>query len=422
MSNGLTMPRGVTMLLGAQFFSALADNALLVIAIASLDAMAAPAWMTPFLKFFFIASFVVLAFATGHIADRLPKSRVMMLTNGVKALGCALLLTGLHPVAAYALIGVGAATYSPAKYGLLLELLPASRLVAANAWFEGLSIAAVILGTGLGGVLISAEFQGLLAQAGGVFTSIAPLHLSTLAVLVVYGLSALTNVFVPESGVQPHAAAQTPKQLASGFGRSFLLLLRDPQARVALMVTGLLWGFGAVLQFVIIDWGRQGLGLSLDRASMLPAMVALGAAGGAFFAARTITLDRALTILPAGLLFGPLVMMLLPLKSIPLVCVLMACTGAVAGFFVVPMNAMLQHRGYKLMNAGQSIAVQNFCENASIMLMLALYAGVRGTPLPLEWVITGLCATVTLALLGIVQHHRSLTARADAQAISEAAR
>jgi MFS family permease len=324
MSNGLTMPRGVAMLLGAQFFSALADNALLVITIAQLDAMAAPAWMTPFLKFFFIASFVVLAFLTGHVADRLPKSRVMMITNGVKALGCALLLTGLHPVAAYGLIGIGAAMYSPAKYGLLLELLPASRLVAANAWFEGLSIAAVILGTGLGGILISSEFLGLLSQAGDTIAGIAPLSLSTLAVLAVYGMSALTNVFVPESGVQPHAAAQKPAELARGFGTSFLLLLRDPQARVALLVTGLLWGFGAVLQFVIIDWGRIGLGLSLDRASMLPAMVALGAAGGAFFAARTITLDRALSILPAGLLFGPLVMMLLPLTSIPLVCVLMA--------------------------------------------------------------------------------------------------
>ena len=422
MSNGLTMPRGVAMLLGAQFFSALADNALLVIAIAQLDAIHAPAWMTPFLKFFFIASFVVLALFTGYVADRLPKSRVMMITNGLKALGCALLLTGLHPVAAYGLIGIGAAMYSPAKYGLLLELLPASRLVAANAWFEGLSIAAVILGTGLGGVLISAEFQGLLAQLGSVVAAVPALQLSTAAVLAVYGMSAITNLFVPESGVQPRIGAQKPAELARSFGVAFMLLLRDPQARVALMVTGLLWGFGAVLQFVIIDWGRLGLGLSLDRASMLPAMVALGAEGGAFYAARTITLDRALGILPAGLLFGPLVMMLLPLTSIPLVCLLMAGTGAVAGFFVVPMNAMLQHRGYKLMNAGQSIAVQNFCENASIMLMLALYAGVRGTPLPLEWVITGLCATVTLALLAIIQHHRSLSARADSDAIGGATR
>jgi MFS family permease len=421
MSNGLTMPRGVAMLLGAQFFSALADNALLVIAIAQLDALHAPAWMTPFLKFFFIASFVVLGLVTGYVADRLPKARVMMITNGLKALGCTLLLTGLHPVAAYGLIGIGAAMYSPAKYGLLLELLPASRLVAANAWFEGLSIAAVILGTGLGGVLISNEFQSLITHVN-VFTGFEALQLSTAAVLAVYGMSALTNVFIPESGVQPRIEAQRPAELARSFGTAFMLLLRDPQARVALCVTGLLWGFGAVLQFVIIDWGRIGLDLNLDRASMLPAMVALGAAGGAFFAARTITLDRALSILPAGLLFGPLVMMLLPISSIPLVCVLMAGTGAVAGFFVVPMNAMLQHRGYKLMNAGQSIAVQNFCENASIMLMLALYAGVRGTPLPLEWVITGLCAAVTLALLAIIQHHRSLTARADASTIGEATR
>ncbi len=415
------MPRGVSMLLGAQFFSALADNALLVIAIARLDAMASPAWMTPFLKFFFIASFVVLAFATGQMADRWPKSRVMMITNGLKTAGCASLLLGLHPVAAYGLIGVGAATYSPAKYGLLLELLPSSRLVAANAWFEGLSIAAVILGTGLGGLLVSGEFITFVGQMD-LTDTVPALTVSTVVVLALYLMSALVNVFVPESGVAPRSDARGPRTLAREFRHAFVTMLRDPQARVALMVTALLWGFGAVLQFIIIDWARSGLGLSLDRASMLPAMVALGAAVGAFISARHITLQRALSILPAGLMFGPLVLMLLPLDSIPLVCLLMVVTGGLAGFFVVPMNAMLQHRGYRLMSAGQSIAVQNFIENASIMMMLALYAGLRGTPLPLEWVITGLCVAVTFALFGIVRHHRGLDARIQAEAAGEGAR
>jgi MFS family permease len=403
--------------MSAQFVSALADNAVLVIAIALLDAMTAPAWMTPFLKFFFIASFVAFAFVVGAFSDAFPKPRVMLLANAIKAAGCALMVFGVHPLLAYALIGFGAAAYSPAKYGLLTELLPAERLVGANAWLEGLTIASVILGTFAGGLLVSPEFASLIGATAA--RSRQALVAALLAVLALYLVAAVVNLWIPDPG-RRYGVSPRPLALASAFRRALRTLLDDPAGRASLLVTTLLWGVGATLQFVVIDWSREQLSLPLDRAAMLPGLVAIGVAIGAACAARWVTLERSLTILPLGLLLGPLMIAVLPFQSLPLVSLLLFMNGIAAGFFIVPMNALLQHRGYVLVHAGQAIAVQNFCENLSVMSMLGAYAALRGLDMPLLLIIVTLGIFTSGAMATIQSHLRRVEARGTPRQASEA--
>lgn len=410
------MPRGLIALLLAQFLSALADNAVLIVAIALLAARGEPGWMAPLLKFGFIASYVVFALVVGLLADAWSKPRVMMVTNALKALGAAALLAGAHPLAAYALIGFGAAAYSPAKYGLMVELLPPGRLVTANAWLEALTIGAVILGTLAGGALISPEFARWVANWFGARAIGANAHgalvAALVAVLLLYAAAAAVNVLVPDSGRRYRPPQLAPRAVLGGFAQALQTLARDPAGRISLAVTSLLWGVGTALQFVVLDWGCEALRLTLDRASMLQGVVAVGVAVGAVVAARSVPLGRTLAILPFGVLFGPMLFTLLPITTLGAALPTMAALGAAAGFFIVPMNALLQHRGMVLLNAGQSIAVQNFCENVSVLLMLAAYAGLRRAEWPLVWIIAALAVLVSAAMLAIVKVHRGAVARA----------
>jgi MFS family permease len=403
------MPRGFVTLMSAQFLSALADNAILIVAIALLEARAAPLWMTPILKVVFIVSFVVFAFIVGAFADSMPKARVMLITNSIKAAGCVLPLAGAHPLLAYGVIGFGAAAYSPAKYGLLTELLPPARLVTANAWLEGLTIASVILGTVVGGLLVSAEFAALVGEPQA--RTADALAAAVLAALGLYLAAAVVNGFIPDPGRRYVVPRARPRELAQAFRHALASLLADPAGRVSLLVTTLLWGVGATLQFVVIDWGRERLDLPLDRAAMLPGVVAVGVALGAVLAARWVRLERTFSILPLGLLLGLLVIAILPFKSLELVAVLLFVNGIAAGYFVVPMNAMLQHRGYVLVNAGQAIAVQNFCENLSVMMMVGAYAALRGLDAPLLMIVVVLGAFMSLAMSAIQAHHDHDTPR-----------
>jgi MFS family permease len=395
------MTRGFGPLVGAQFLSALADNALLVIAIALLDRLGASAWMTPMLKFVFIGSFVVFAVGVGAFADALPKAHVMLITNAVKGGGCLLMLAGAHPLVAYALIGLGAAAYSPAKYGLLTELMPPERLVAANAWLEGLTIGSVIFGTVLGGLLVGPEFAQAVGDRAG---RDAGLHAATATAFGLYFAASLVNLAIPDTGRRSTRRPTGPADLVRSFAIAFARLSADGAARVALLATSVLWGAGAALQFIVIDWGRHALQLPLDRAAMLPGLVAVGVAVGAGLAARQVRLARAFSILPLGLLFGPLLIALLPMTSVPAACALLLLLGTVAGAFLVPMNAMFQHRGSVLTNAGQAIAVQNFCENLGVMTMVATYAALLGSRVPLNAVVIGLGLAVSLALLALLRH------------------
>ncbi len=371
------MNPGFYIIMAAQFFSSLADNALLVAAIALLMQADAPSWLTPYLKFFFVISYVLLAPYVGAFADRLPKGHVMFLANTVKIVGCVMMLWGIDPLAAYAVVGLGAAAYSPAKYGILTEYLPHSKLVAANGWIEGLTVASIILGTVLGGVLIHARVSGVLLHLDFPLLDTpidTPAEAAIAVITVVYAIAALFNLKVPRTSAVLKPLPAHPVDTLRDFWRCVVHLWRDRLGQVSLAVTTLFWGAGATLQFIVIEWARAALGFDLSKAAMLQGVSAFGIAIGAVLASSWVTLDRSVRVIPLGIAMGLIVIAMNFVGQAWLAAVLLVLIGALAGFFVVPMNALLQHRGHHLVGAGRSIAVQNFNENSSILLMIALYS------------------------------------------------
>jgi MFS transporter, LPLT family, lysophospholipid transporter len=382
------MKKGFYTIMAAQFFSSLADNALLIAAIAMLVQLDAPPWLTPLLKFFFTISYVVLAFLVGAFADAMPKGRVMFITNTIKVLGCALILFNeflrigdMHAywlvLLAYMVVGLGAAAYSPAKYGILTELLPPEKLVVANAWIEGLTVLSIVLGTVVGGLLIGPKVSAVLLKFDMplIDTSVNTPPEAAIAVIAgVYVVAALFNLAIPDTGARYPHQERNPMRLLTDFSRCFVLLWKDKLGQISLAVTTLFWGAGACLQFIVIKWAERTLKLPLEQGSMLSGISAIGIALGAVMAARYITLKRATHVLPIGILMGIAVISMISLRWMPAIYVILILIGAIAGFFVVPMNALLQHRGHVLMSAGHSIAVQNFNENVSILVMLAIYS------------------------------------------------
>jgi LPLT family lysophospholipid transporter-like MFS transporter len=371
------MKAGFYTIMAAQFFSSLADNALLVAAIQLLRDFDSPAWMTPALKQCFVISYVLLAPLVGAFADAMPKGRVMLITNGVKIVGCALMLFTLHPLTAYAIVGLGAAAYSPAKYGILTELLPARQLVIANGWIEGTTVASIILGVLLGGLLISGSVSGTLLAIDipridtGVNT---PPQAAICVIIAAYAIAAVFNWYIPDTGVVHRIPSKNPVFLIREFGHCCALLWRDKLGQISLATTTLFWGAGATLQFIVIDWAASHLCYNLSRASYLQGVVAIGIALGAVAAAKLVALRNAVKVLPLGVLMGLGVMAMIYVMKLETAVILMTAIGAFAGFFVVPMNALLQHRGHVLMGAGHSIAVQNFNENVGVLVMLTFYA------------------------------------------------
>jgi len=371
------MKRGFYTIMAAQFFSSLADNALLIAAIALLIEMAAPEWMRPMLKLFFTISYVLLAPFVGAFADSMRKGRVMLVTNGIKVVGCALMFWHVHPLAAYAIVGLGAAAYSPAKYGILTELLPPEKLVAANGWIEGTTVGSIILGTMLGGALISPTISTYMLALDfpgyetGVDTSAES---AILVVAGLYGLAALFNAFIPDTGARYTRQHINPIKLIQGFWRCNLALWGDRLGQISLAVTTLFWGAGATLQFIVLKWAEVQLGMSLDKAAILQGVVAVGIAVGAVAAARFISLKGSCRVLILGVLMGLFVPIMTLVHTLDAALPLLVLIGGLAGFFVVPMNALLQHRGHVLLSAGHSIAVQNFNENLNVLIMLGLYA------------------------------------------------
>jgi MFS transporter, LPLT family, lysophospholipid transporter len=363
--------------MAAQFFSSLADNALLVAAIALLMQADAPSWLTPYLKFFFVISYVVLAPYVGAFADRLPKGQVMFLANTIKIAGCVAMLLGTDPLISYAIVGLGAAAYSPAKYGILTEYLPHNKLVVANGWIEGLTVASIILGTVLGGVLIHARVSGVLLHWDMplIETSIdTPAEAAIALVAIVYALAALFNLKVPNTGAALKALPSHPIDTLRDFSRCVVHLWRDRLGQISLAVTTLFWGAGATLQFIVIEWARAALGFDLSKAAMLQGVTAIGIALGAVLASLWVALDRSVRVIPLGIAMGLIVIVMNFVGQVWLAVILLVIIGALAGFFVVPMNALLQHRGHHLVGAGRSIAVQNFNENTSILVMIAVYS------------------------------------------------
>lgn len=420
------MNRGFYTIMAAQFFSSLADNALLIAAIALLTEISAPDWMTPLLRLCFTISYIVFAAYVGIFADSMPKGRVMFLTNNVKMLGCLLMLFGGHPLLAYAIVGLGAAAYSPAKYGILTEMLPPSKLVVANGWIEGLTVIAIILGVVLGGALILPSVTGPLAalpalRAIGIDTTA---RAAIFIIFFIFGLSALINLFIPDTGARYPKSSFEPVKTFCGFMRSCLVLWKDKLGQTSLCVTSMFWGAGAVLQFLVLAWADSNFGLSLSQATVLQATVSIGIAIGAMSAARFIPIKKSLSVLPMGVVMGVIVILaaffkrsMLPYDislpggitigaSIIVAGIIMIAVGALAGFFVVPMNALLQNRGYVLMSAGRSIAVQNFNENSSMLLMLGVYSLMIKGGLSTSSIMAIFGAFVALGMVLVIRTHR----------------
>jgi MFS family permease len=373
----MRMNRGFYTIMAAQFFSSLADNALLIAAIALLTVMEAPAWMTPLLKLFFVLSYVLLAAFVGAFADSMPKGRVMFITNCIKIVGCSLMFFDVHPLLAYAVVGFGAAAYSPAKYGILTELLPPEKLVAANGWIEGLTVSSIILGTVMGGALVN---QGISSALLSFDFPLVDIGINTTAeaaltvITVTYVIAAMFNLKIPDTGAcYPHQE-RNPLKLIADFSVCFNTLWNDKLGQISLAVTTLFWGAGATLQFIVLKWAEKSLNMPLDQAAILQGVFAIGVALGAIAAARFVPLKKSLSVMPLGVAMGVIVMTMTMVHSVWLAYPLLVLVGALAGYFVVPMNALLQHRGHVLMSAGHSIAVQNFNENMSVLTMLVLYA------------------------------------------------
>ena len=384
------MNSGFYIIMAAQFFSSLADNALLVAAIALLMQADAPTWLTPYLKFFFVVSYVVLAPYVGAFADRLPKGQVMFIANSIKIVGCMMMLLGSDPLLSYAVVGLGAAAYSPAKYGILTEYLPHRNLVIANGWIEGLTVASIILGTMLGGLLIHARVSGTLLAFDLPFidTPIDSAAEAAIAVIVVvYAVAALFNLHVPNTGVALRLLPSHPMDTLKDFSRCVALLWKDRLGQISLAVTTLFWGAGATLQFIVIEWARAALAFDLSKAAILQGVTAFGIALGAVMASMWVALDRSVRVIPLGIAMGLIVIVMNFVGQVWLAAILLVLIGALAGFFVVPMNALLQHRGHHLVGAGRSIAVQNFNENSSILVMIALYSLLLGAGLSIFTVI-----------------------------------
>jgi MFS family permease len=395
------LPAGFGWLMAAQFLSALADNALLIVTIAHLQVLGAPLWWAPLLKFSFTLSYVLLAPFIGALADAVCKRRLMAWTNGLKLAGALALLAGVHPMLAFALVGLGASAYAPAKYGLLTESVHPAALVAANGWVESAVVISVLLGTVLGGVLVAplwlasetALWAGALwpLSAGA---STPALNVSLALVVALYALSALCNLRIVPSGARYAARSFRPLHLLADFRNANVRLWRDRSGGLSLAVTTVFWGVGAMLQFAVLHWAVQGLGLGLDQAAYLQGIVALGVVGGAVLVASRLRLRHATAVLPLGVLMGGCMMAAVVITDWRAAVPTLLVVGVLGGMLVVPMNALLQHRGHRLLTAGQSIAVQGFNENLSILVLLGLYAGLLVVQVPV-------LAVMVLAGLGL---------------------
>ena len=390
------MKRGFFTIMSAQFFSSLADNALFVAAVQLLRTGGAPEWQQAALVPMFALFYVVLAPFVGAFADAMPKGKVMLISNSIKVVGCLMMLFGTHPLMAYAIVGLGAAAYSPAKYGILTELLPASQLVKANGWIEGLTIASIILGVLVGGQLVGYAVSSQLLQFDFplISTGIDTAPEAAISVLIfVYLAAAWFNTRIPLTGVPMRALPRNLVSLLPDFWQCNTRLWRDRLGQISLATTTLFWGVSGNLRYIVLAWAAAALGYSVTQASALVGVVAIGTAVGAVAASLRMRLDQATSVMPLGIGMGLLVILLNFIDNVWVAAPFLILLGGLGGFLVVPMNALLQHRGHNLMGAGRSIAVQNFNEQACILFLGGMYALFTGL---------GLSAFGAITIFGVI--------------------
>ena len=403
------MPKGFFYLIGAQFASGLADNALLILGIAFLNEQGYPGWWAPLLKFSFTLSYVFLAPLMGPLADAFSKAKLMACMNALKVVGVAFIFTSFHPMLAFAIAGMAASAYAPAKYGLVTETVPAEQLVKANGWLEVTVVMAVILGTACGGLLLASKSFAWMAALNLSFIELLGLSLKTqyagplLSLIVIYSIAGLLNFGIPNLHIQYVQESMKPIALFKNFIQSNRILWKDPVGKLSLAVTTLFWGIGAVVQFAVLLWAKEALNMPLEQASLLQAVVAFGVIFGAGMAGHYVALQNAYKVLPLGLWLGLSLPALAFSTSLWIAIPLMLITGFAGGMLMVPMNALLQNRGYTLLTAGRSIAVQGFNENASVMLMLGIYSGLLALELPLQWVMVIMGTVMTLGMIYLMR-------------------
>ncbi|ECL0593858.1 lysophospholipid transporter LplT [Salmonella enterica] len=385
--------KGMLSVIVAQFLSAFGDNALLFATLALLKAQFYPDWSQPVLQMVFVGAYILFAPFVGQIADSFAKGRVMMVANGLKLAGAAGICLGVNPFVGYTLVGIGAAAYSPAKYGILGELTTGDKLVKANGLMEASTIAAILLGSVAGGVL--ADWHVIAALV---------------ACALAYAGAVAANLFIPK------LVAARPRQSwrLSAMTRSFfsacVVLWRNGETRFSLVGTGLFWGAGVTLRFLLVLWVPVALGIT-DNATptYLNAMVAVGIVVGAGAAAKLVTLETVSRCMPAGILIGVVVAIFSLQHALLPAYALLLLIGMLGGFFVVPLNALLQERGKKSVGAGNAIAVQNLGENSAMLLMLGLYslAVLVGVPAVAIGIGFGVLFALAIAALWIWQRRQA---------------
>ena len=403
------MPKGFFYLISAQFASGLADNALLILGIAFLHEQGYPGWWAPLLKFSFTLSYVFLAPLMGPLADAFSKAKLMACMNALKVVGVAFIFTSFHPVLAFAIAGMAASAYAPAKYGLVTETVPADQLVKANGWLEVTVVMSVILGTACGGLLVASKSIAWMSTLNLSFIELLGLSLDTeyagplLSLIVIYSIAGLLNFGIPNLNIRYVQQSMKPVALFKNFIQSNRILWQDPVGKLSLAVTTLFWGIGAVVQFAVLLWAKEALNMPLEQASLLQAVVAFGVIFGAGMAGHYVALQNAYKVLPLGLWLGLSLPALAFSTSLWIAIPLMLITGFAGGMLMVPMNAVLQNRGYTLLTAGRSIAVQGFNENASVMVMLGVYSGLLALELPLQWVMVMMGTVMTLGMIYLMR-------------------
>jgi MFS family permease len=403
------MPKGFFYLISAQFASGLADNALLILGIAFLHEQGYPGWWAPLLKFSFTLSYVFLAPLMGPLADAFPKAKLMACMNALKVVGVAFIFTSFHPMLAFAIAGMAASAYAPAKYGLVTETVPPEKLVKANGWLEVTVVMAVILGTACGGLLVASKSFAWMSALNLSFIELLGLSLETqyasplLSLIVIYSIAGLLNFGIPNLNIRYEQESMRPIALFKNFIQSNRILWQDPVGKLSLAVTTLSWGIGAVVQFAVLLWAKEALNMPLEQASLLQAVVAFGVIFGAGMAGHYVALQNAYKVLPLGLWLGLSLPALAFSTSLWIAIPLMLITGFAGGMLMVPMNALLQNRGYTLLTAGRSIAVQGFNENASVMIMLAVYSGLLALELPLQGVMVIMGSVMTVGMIYLMR-------------------